>query len=39
MDKLNEHWPKIAVGAAAIALSYAAYRSMSSVEARKDEAN
>jgi len=33
MDKLKEHWPKIAVGVAAVALSYAAYRSMSSDKA------
>ena len=28
MDSLKEHWPKIAIGAVAIALSYYAYRSM-----------
>lgn len=35
---MKEHWPKIAVGVAAIALSYAAYRSMAS-EAIKEDTN
>ena len=33
MDKLKEHWPKVAVGVAAAALGYAVYRSMSSEKA------
>jgi len=30
LEKLKEHWPKIAVGIAAVALGYAAYKSYAS---------